>query len=283
MPDITQLYPVQNELPLQGAYLAHDLRKYAVRLGHPFVYANFINSLDGRIAVSTSAEEGLMVPSQTVNDRDWRLFQELAAQADLVISSGRYLREWAEGKAQEILRVDDPAFADLAEWRVQHSLSPFPDIAIISRTLDFPIPPVLTALGRKVVVFTTEQADQNRVAEIESEAGRVVRVGKKNVEGQKFLEAVGILGYRTVYSAAGPRILYMLLNAKVLTRLYLTFAHRILGGKTFSTIMDGELLPTAANFELNSLYLDPHGLSNGPCESTTGQMFASYTAVYSDA
>jgi len=66
--------------------------------------------LDGRIAVPHPTRPGLTVPETIANDRDWRLFQELAAQADLIISSGRYLRDWADGRAQEILRVDDPKF-----------------------------------------------------------------------------------------------------------------------------------------------------------------------------
>ena len=63
----------------------------------------------------------MMVPKNIVNDRDWRLYQELAAQADLIISSGRYLRDWADDRAQEILQVDNPEFADLKTWR-QHLL-----------------------------------------------------------------------------------------------------------------------------------------------------------------
>ncbi len=59
-----------------------------------------------------------MVPKDTSNPRDWRLYQELAAQADLFLSTGRYLRDWAEGNAQEILQMDNPKFADLREWRI---------------------------------------------------------------------------------------------------------------------------------------------------------------------
>ena len=49
-------------------------------------------------------------------------------------------------------------------------------------------------------------------------------------------------GYRTVYSAAGPRILHMLLAADVLDRLYLTTVPRVLGGDPFAAIVDGPLL-----------------------------------------
>ena len=92
--------PVQ-ELPIEGAYLAHDLRAHARMSGVPYVYSNFVASVDGRIAVPRQDGGRLTVPKMIVNERDWRLFQELAAQADLIISSGRYLREWAEGNVQE--------------------------------------------------------------------------------------------------------------------------------------------------------------------------------------
>ncbi|HWU36972.1 MAG TPA: hypothetical protein VN203_04935, partial [Candidatus Acidoferrum sp.] len=114
MNDIIRLFPYPSgEIPLKGAYLGHNLRQQAERTGRPFVYANFVTSLDGRIAVPPPGEMRLAVPKSTSNSRDWRLYQELAAQADLILSSGRYLRDWAEGRAQEILQIDNPAFADL--------------------------------------------------------------------------------------------------------------------------------------------------------------------------
>ncbi len=125
MKKILQLYPAPaQDRPLAGTYLAHQLRQYSRKTGQAFVYGNFVTSLDGRIAIPHPTRPGLMVPKNTANDRDWRLYQELAAQADLIISSGRYLRDWADGRAQEILRVDDPEFADLKAWRLDQGLPP---------------------------------------------------------------------------------------------------------------------------------------------------------------
>jgi hypothetical protein len=64
----------------------------------------------GQIAVLHSNGDGLVIAMNTANERDWRLFQEFAAQADSIISSGGYLREWVQGHAQEVLKVDDPLF-----------------------------------------------------------------------------------------------------------------------------------------------------------------------------
>ena len=115
---VIPLYPEAGEKrPLTNLYLDHNIRQESQTAGRAFVYANFVISLDGRIAIPHPTRSGLTVPKAIANERDWRLFQELAAQADLIISSGRYLRDWADGRAQEILQTDDPRFADLRQWR----------------------------------------------------------------------------------------------------------------------------------------------------------------------
>ncbi|MBX3054256.1 MAG: dihydrofolate reductase family protein [Caldilineaceae bacterium] len=273
MDQLQQLFPQAGPAPFPGAYLAHDLRQATRQAGQPFVYANFVVSLDGRIAIPAADGSGLTVPKQIANERDWRLYQELAAQADIIISSGRYLRDWAAGRAQEILQVDDPRFADLRAWRQNQGLKPQPDIAIISGSLRFPIPDVLTAGGRKVVVFTSAQPDPHRVREIEDQAGQVFVAGEERVEGGPLVQQMAALGYGTVYSAAGPRIAHLLLAAGVLDRLYLTHASRLLGGDPFAPIVEGPLFPQAIDLKLNTLYLDPAGLAG------LGQLFVSYDRV----
>jgi riboflavin biosynthesis pyrimidine reductase len=271
MSNIIQLFPgAIREMPLEGAYLAHDLRQYARRSGKPYVYSNFVASIDGRIAVPRANGKGLAVPKAIANDRDWRLYQELAAQADIIISSGRYLREWAEGKAQEILQVDDPKFADLREWRNSQGLSPQADIAIISHSLDFPIPDVLTANGRKVVIFTTAKADANRIKALESDEIRIIRAGEDTVQGDVMVDHLNGLGYQTIYSGAGPQIMHLLLTGNVLNRLYLTHANRLLGGESYATIAEGGLFDPPVNLKLNTIYLDASGLDG------VGQLFISY-------
>lgn len=269
--NIWQLYPLPGaERELNGTYLAHDLRQYARENAPPYIYANFVTSLDGRIAIQRPRGKGMMVPKSTSNDRDWRLYQELAAQADLILSTGRYLRDWAAGHAQEILQTDNPKFEDLREWRVAHGLKPQPDIAIISSSLDFPVPRVLTENGRKVVIITTEKPKPKRVRKLEAKTGQVLVAGKKRVSGTLLKQRIQELGYGTVYSAAGPQVLHLLLEGGVLNRLYLTFANRILGGQEFDTIVKGDSFTPPADFKMNTLYFDAAGVEG------LGQLFASY-------
>ena len=272
---VLQLYPLPGrEVQLEGLYLGHNLRNLAASAARPFIYSNYVTSLDGRIAVPHPTKPGMVVPQATANERDWRAFQELAVQADILLTTGRYLRDYADGRAQEILQVyDDPRFADLKDWRLAQGLSPQPDLALISASLDFPIPPGLTGEGRSVLVITTENADPERIKALEAQTGQVITAGGTGVSGQRLTQALVERGYNLIYNAAGPKVLHLLLADAVLDRLYLTLANRILGGQPFSSIVEGDLLVPPTDFRLQAAYLDPHALEG------LGQLFTSYDRV----
>jgi riboflavin biosynthesis pyrimidine reductase len=84
------------------------------------------------------------------------------------------------------------------------------------------------------------------------------------------VERLAGLGYRTVYSAAGPEVMHMLLAEGVLDRLYLTIAGRILGGEPYASIVEGALLDPPFDLELASLYYDPEALEG------VGQLLLSF-------
>lgn len=274
--NIIQLYPgPSKEVPIKNLYVRNPLHDIILEEGEIFVYSNFITSLDGRIAVTHPSGTGMTVPDQIANSRDWRLVQELTVQADLLITSGRYLRQYVEGRSQKILRAyDDPLFEDLKEWRERIGLNPWPDLAVISSSLDFSIPEVLTGGDRSVIVVTTEGADQTRVKELELQGGKVILAGVDRVDGKQLIENLTALGYQRIYSTTGPKVLHLLLEADILDRLYLTFANKILGGKPFSSIVEGSSLEPARDFRMRTLYFDPHALDG------LGQLFACYDRVY---
>jgi hypothetical protein len=45
---LLQLYLQPAPAPFAGVYLAQNLHQYCRRMGRPFVYANFVASVDGR-------------------------------------------------------------------------------------------------------------------------------------------------------------------------------------------------------------------------------------------
>ncbi len=269
---VLQLYPPPaSERPLEGLFLAHELRRLVQGDDRPFFYTDFVVSLDGRVAVPDPQGEGVTLATAITNRRDWRLFQELAVQADVLITTGRYLREYARGAAQEILQAyEDPAFADLKAWRQEHNLPPYPILAVISASLNFPIPAKLLAAGRQLLVFTIEEADPHRRRALEQAGAQVISTGQGSVAGGKLAVELSQRGWRLVYSTAGPKVCHLLLAAGVLDRLYLTHATRALGGQPYASIVQGPLLHPPADFRLQELYFDPYGLDG------LGQLFACY-------
>lgn len=235
------------------------LEEAALRAGEqPLVYANFVTSLDGRIALG-AAEGDSHVPRALTTPTDWRLFQELQAHADCFITHGAYLRALAAGRLSNILQVGLRADgADLLAWRDQRGLTRQPAVVIASHTLDFVLPKSLTEHGQSVVVVTSSDAPQARKRRLEEEDGVQVMTAQQNgpVGASDLLEAVRALGCSRAYLEAGPTVLGSMLRGGHLGCLYLTLGHRLLGGDAFHTLVNGPPLgQDSGSLRMEQLYL----------------------------
>jgi riboflavin biosynthesis pyrimidine reductase len=257
---ITRLYPAPaTDCPLKGLYLEQELRPGG-NTGKPIVYSNFIASLDGRIAIAQQRRSTHQVPKEITNPRDWRLYQELAGQADILITSGRYFRQSKIEEAQDELPVSgQPDYSDIREWRSRHGLAAQPDIAILSRSLDIPLESLKPYQNRRILVFTGRQVEADRRARLREHGFEVISAGEdRTVNGAELVAALADRGYLSIYAIAGPDVLHTLLKAKVLERLYLTTTHQLLAGKHFDTLTRGGGFDPALSMQLISLYLDRH-------------------------
>lgn len=212
------------------------------------------------------------VPAAIGNARDWRLYQELGAQADLLITSARYFRQLSRGEAQDLLPVGPPdRFGDLREWRQAKGLSAQPDVAIFSASLEIPPEAIATYAERRLHVMTGAGAEPDRVAALKAAGVEVHQVGVgSTADGRAAIDALRALGYRRIYAVAGPSVFYTLVRARAVDRLYLTFAHRLLGGEDFDTISWGSELVPAPKLRLRSLFYDAHAPDDA------GQLLACY-------
>ncbi len=255
---VLRLFPGPAEaVPLRELYLRAPLRP-AGRPSRAFVYTNFIASLDGRISLPDPRTGKRTVPPAIANARDWRLFQELAACADALVVSGRYVRDLPNAVTGRSFPVSaKPEHADLLEWRRLQGLSPQPAVVIVTASLELPPLGGLAASGRPVYVATGDSADPGKSRRIESEGARVLRVGAgRRVEGRRLVEALGREGHWNVAMIGGGEVLNALLVDDVLDRLYLTLAARLLGGSAFDTLLMGPVLAPAARFTLEALHYD---------------------------
>jgi riboflavin biosynthesis pyrimidine reductase len=257
---ISRLYPSPGEeAGLQGLYLDHLLHTRGGD-GRPYVYSNFITTLDGRIAIATEGRTSHEVPEHTVNARDWRLYQELAAQADLLVTSGRFLRQSLVGEAQDYLPVGTgEEFDDLHAWRRHHGLSPQPDVAVLSSSLALPIAAFEPYRDRRLLVFTGADAPQDKVDALTRNGIEVIRAGPgRLVEGHAMIAELGRRKYRSIYAIAGPEVFSTLVEAGALDRLYLTITHQLLSGEEIDTMTRGPSLAPPYGMHLVSLYQDTH-------------------------
>lgn len=265
---IVRLFPgPPEEVGLEGSYLADTLHALGSPAA-PFVYASFVSSLDGRIALRDPRTGISRLPPELGSGNDFRLLMELQAQADCMITHGGYLRDVAAGRLDDILHIGT---GDLAQWRAAHGLPPQPAVVIVSASLDFPIPPSLARNGQRVFIATGATAPPDRVERLTADGHRVIVAGTgAGVEGAPLVRALGAQGFRSLCLLAGPRLLETMLRDGVLSRLYLTITHRILGGEAFDTMIAGPTLGGAGDVRLSSLHYD----ASAP--DGTGQWFARF-------
>jgi len=252
-----------------GLYLGLNLHRQAAD-GDVLIYSNYIVSVDGRISLRDADSGQFTVPGAIANKRDWRLYQELAAQSDVMITSARYFRQLATGQAQDLLPVGQGKdYADLLDWRLSEDMDSQPAVAIVSNSLDIPVAALDMVHGRDIYVFTTEQADTTWEMALKHHGAHVIHAGStEGVNGGALRRQLAGLGFSSAYMIAGPQVHGTLIRAGALDRMFLTTHHTLLGGSAFHTILQSELA-APAQLELQSLYLDT--------EPESQQMFAQYS------
>jgi hypothetical protein len=225
---IEQIFPVKRQVPLDGLYLGQRLQDLAAELGRGLVLTDFVTDQHG--VVAKAGQDGhFMVPAAIKNASDWGRFHELMAQADVIISSGSYFKRLAGKGAQDILHSFEPggAFESLGGWRLAAGFEKrSPDLAILTRHLDFEIPETLRKSGRRISIFTTDSmASSDRARALRDAGLLILGSGEAGVEGDRMIAALsGELRYRVIMMVSGPPVLALLLAANRLDLLYVTEA-----------------------------------------------------------
>lgn len=254
---LLRLFPTPSEMvPLRGLYLGENLHLRGAP-GQPFVYANFLSSLDGRIALED--ETGIpYLPKSLTTEDDFRLFLELHAQADCLVTHGGYLRALHEGRLGNILQVGVHELGeDLPDWRKAQGLDPQPAIVVASASLDFPIPESIKASGQKLMIATGQDADPDRVRGWEERGYEVIHAGAgPEVNGGVLSRCLSERGFNTIYLIAGPLMLETMVREEQLSVLFQTISHQLLGGEAFRSMVPGPILGVSGQVRMSSLYYD---------------------------
>lgn len=268
--NLTRLFPIPCEqVAIKGLYLDHQIHQLGSS-GSPFVYANFLSSLDGRIALEDSVKGTSFIPKHLTTASDFGLFMELHAQADCLITHGGYLRALSQGRLGNILQIKDK---DLIAWRSKHGLKPQPAVIIASASLDFPMHDSLLDQDQEVYIATGKNTNPVRVDYWQALGFRILFTGEHEmVQGASLIQALSGLDYQSIYLIAGPRMLDTMIREHQLSRLYLTITHQLLGGKDFRTLLTGSMLGSEGNLTLESLYYEQNTAPEA------GQFFMQFAA-----
>lgn len=253
---VVRIFPgPHHTLPLHGLYLHQEIAVNQERHS-PFVYANYVVSMDGRIALTLPQTGEKVIPDAITNPSDWRLYQELAAQADVLVASGRYMKEFAEGGTTEGLPVSDKKeFADLLHWRVTQGLPRQPALAVIGSSLDLPWEKICEKVSRPVYAITTDKANSADVEKVRRLGVTTIESGSGNrIEGSKLVNGLAECGFNNIYVIAGPKVLGTLIADHVLDRLYLTQVYKLVGGRVYDTFLESPYLDTPVDLQLRCLF-----------------------------
>ena len=261
---VIRLFPGSGETePLQGLYLRRPVLADR-NLTRPLIYANFISSLDGRIALYDRYDDQHTLPAQLKCEEDFQLFLELYAHADCIITHGGYMRSLAAGRLGNVLQLPDyDSSRYLHEWRVTQGLETAPDVVILSGSLDFPWHPSLDDSGQRVHIATGGRAQDAKRHEWQQAGHQIHQFGEtEHVDVEMLMAFLTEQGYKSVYLVAGPHLLNDLIVRAWVDRMFLTISQQFLGGESFKTLLSGPVLEDHGCLQLQRLYMDPQG-SNG--------------------
>jgi riboflavin biosynthesis pyrimidine reductase len=235
---LNQVFPVERQVPLEGLYLDQRLMERAADLGRSLVLTDYLTDKNGVIAKATQ-EGHFEIPKALKNSSDWGRYQELMAQTDVIISGGSYFKRLAT--SQDILYQFEPgnAFAKLGGWRLNTGFKKrSPDVAIVTRELDFEIPEKLIQSGRRIVIFTTDTiAKSDKAKSLGNGNTVIIGSGEAEVEGGRMIDTLANeLGYRVIMMVSGPHILDLLLKADRMDLIYVTQAQVIIPFEDHSTV-----------------------------------------------
>ena len=225
----------QGELPDQLRTL------YGGGLGFdgPRVYANFVETIDGVVAMPDVPRSNALVAGESEADRF--LMGLLRALADVVvIGSGTALASpkgtWRAGK------VYPPAAAAFAELRRRLGKAEHPAIAIVTAGGSFD--PAHPVLEQGAIVLTTVRAAPGLVVPAASE---VVAVSDGDrVDPVAAIAALRARGHEAILSEGGPTLFTSFVAADVVDELFVTVSPLLAGraGAPRLSLADGaELLP----------------------------------------
>jgi riboflavin biosynthesis pyrimidine reductase len=221
-------------------------------LPEPRLYANFVATIDGVVAVPSLPRSNELVADGSRGDH--LVMGLLRAAADCVLVGAGTLAASPKGtwRAESVFPPTADAFAAL---RTERGRPPTPEVAILTGngTLD-PSHPVLAA---RAVVLTSSVGAEALEGRLPSTAEVVVLGEDPHIEPRRALDALRERGHALILSEAGPHTFGGLVAARLVDELFLTVSPLLLGNLgdsgRFGLVEGANLLPAGTKTRLLSV------------------------------
>ena len=201
-----------------------ELYGSAIGLNEPCVVANFVESLDGVVAVPGLPRSHALLGDES--DPDRFVMALLRACADAVLIGSGTLLSSPKGTWRAD-RVYPPAAGAFAELRSRRGLSEQPLLAVVTAGGSFD--PTHSVLETGAVVLTTERAAPELRASVH-DASEVIAVNDgDSVDLAAALAVLRDRGRSVILSEAGPNLFASLLASRLVNELFLTVSPLLAG------------------------------------------------------
>lgn len=243
MPDALELLWEADGLPAYD--LPEELESLyggAFGLAPPLLYANFVETLDGVVAIRSEPKSNRLVSGDSESDRF--VMGLLRACADCVLIGSGTLHG-----SPKALWTPEKAHADeaeaYAELRGRLGLAPEPVLAVM--TASGSLEPEHPALASDAVVLTTRSGAERCHRRLPKAVEIVTLDGETGVDPADGVAALRERGYSSICSEAGPHVFGSLLAAGLVDELFLTVSPLLAGrsdlGQRLGLVEATELLP----------------------------------------
>ena len=191
-------------------------------LARPVLYANFVSSVDGVVALPEGGESGRIVSGNSEADRF--VMGLLRAAADAVLIGAGSFRK-ADGDPWHPESVYPAAGASFAELRRQLGLRPHPLLVVVtaSGNIDLAHPAL-----RDCLVITTPTGEARLRGALPS-GGRIAVIEAQHMGGRALLDLLHAQGLQGVLTEGGPSLVGQLLEEGLVDDLFLTTSPRLFG------------------------------------------------------
>lgn len=228
-----------------------DLYGGGLDFGEPCLFANFVETVDGVVAIPDLPRSNALIAAGSEADRF--VMALLRASADAILVGSGTMRASPKGTWRPE-RAYPPATEAFAELRRRRGKPASPTVAFVTAGGSFD--PTHPALDRHALVLTTQRA-ADPLRETVPAASEVVAVNDGDqVDLQLAVECLHERGHSLILSEGGPTLFASLLESGIVDELFLTISPLLAGRDADARLplIEGvELMPDAtANLELLS-------------------------------